>query len=311
MIPSTIRFGSRSTDVSRWQTIVGAVADGIFGRKTEDATKAWQSSHGLTPDGVVGPMTWALALGAEPTPIRPVSGEVVQGIDVSYVQRNAIDYAKVKAAGFEFVYIKTSEGNTGRDPVFDAHVQAARNAGLYVGAYHFARPSSDDQDAARELENMFASTKGLGTQPGELRPVLDLESTKLSGPATHEWAELWIWLAYKYWGDVWPVVYTGSYFFNALGKEAATEEWIRNCPLWVAEYPIDFVKYPERARVYVPPTTKRPRIPKPWTTVDMWQWSGNNGPRPPGCKVDVDRNYFFGTVDDFRARMVIGGSEAA
>lgn len=310
MIPATLRKGDRSTTVARWQTIVGAVADGVFGAKTELATKVWQAAHALTADGVVGPMTWAVALaGAEPAP--PASSGVVQGLDVSYVQRNAIHYPTVKAAGFEFVWIKSSEGNTGRDSIFDEHVKAAQDAGLYVGAYHFARPSTDNQDAIRELENMYASTKGLGTQPGELRPVLDLESTKLPGAMTHEWAEVWIWLAYKYWGDVWPVVYTGSYFWDALGKEAQTEEWVRNCPLWVAEYPIDFVKNPERARTYIPPTTRRPRIPKPWKSVDMWQWSGNNGPRPPGCKVDVDRNYFFGTLDDFKRRMVIAGPDAA
>ncbi len=44
--------------------------DGIFGAKTEAAVKAFQSSQGLEPDGIVGPLTRA-ALGiAEPGPER-------------------------------------------------------------------------------------------------------------------------------------------------------------------------------------------------------------------------------------------------
>jgi putative chitinase len=54
-----------------------------FGPKTEAAVKAWQSAHGLTADGIVGPATWAKIMGesaavvATPivsAPIAPVGG---------------------------------------------------------------------------------------------------------------------------------------------------------------------------------------------------------------------------------------------
>jgi putative chitinase len=54
-----------------------------FGPKTEAAVKAWQSAHGLTADGIVGPATWAKIMGestavvATPVvsaPIAPVGG---------------------------------------------------------------------------------------------------------------------------------------------------------------------------------------------------------------------------------------------
>lgn len=64
----TIRLGDRGPVVMRWQAWllrqgyglgVGG-ADGVFGRKTQLATIGAQKQAGLTPDGIVGQMTWRL-----------------------------------------------------------------------------------------------------------------------------------------------------------------------------------------------------------------------------------------------------------
>lgn len=60
---ATIRNGDRGSDVAELQTKLGLPADGRFGAATEAAVEEFQDTHGLTPDGVVGPKTWA-ALGA-------------------------------------------------------------------------------------------------------------------------------------------------------------------------------------------------------------------------------------------------------
>jgi hypothetical protein len=44
------------------QQRLGIPADGSFGPQTDQATRHYQSAHGLTADGIVGPRTWA-ALG--------------------------------------------------------------------------------------------------------------------------------------------------------------------------------------------------------------------------------------------------------
>lgn len=42
--------------------------DGCFSRKTEGALKRFQKSYGLEPDGICGPMTWAVLLGQKNKP---------------------------------------------------------------------------------------------------------------------------------------------------------------------------------------------------------------------------------------------------
>jgi peptidoglycan hydrolase-like protein with peptidoglycan-binding domain len=55
----TVRFGSRGREVSDLQAMLGIGVDGIFGPKTDQAVRAYQRTHGLKADGVVGPLTWA------------------------------------------------------------------------------------------------------------------------------------------------------------------------------------------------------------------------------------------------------------
>lgn len=65
IIKPTLRKGDRNEYVRAWQTFLNlngyacGMNDGIFGQKTLNAVKAWQKNHGLTPDGIIGPKTWA------------------------------------------------------------------------------------------------------------------------------------------------------------------------------------------------------------------------------------------------------------
>jgi len=70
---ATIRLGSKGADVVAWQGILGIPASGTFDSATGAATRAWQTAHHLTADGVVGPMTWGAALGAPPPAVKPAA----------------------------------------------------------------------------------------------------------------------------------------------------------------------------------------------------------------------------------------------
>lgn len=54
----TLKIGNKGSEVILLQQMLGIKADGIFGPQTEAAVKKYQSEHGCTPDGIVGPHTW-------------------------------------------------------------------------------------------------------------------------------------------------------------------------------------------------------------------------------------------------------------
>jgi N-acetyl-anhydromuramyl-L-alanine amidase AmpD len=54
-----LRRGARGNQVKQVQTEVGVAANGTFDAITEAAVRRFQRDHGLVPDGIVGPRTWA------------------------------------------------------------------------------------------------------------------------------------------------------------------------------------------------------------------------------------------------------------
>ncbi len=79
-----LKLGSEGEDVKKLQIKLGVDPIGKFGPKTEVAVKSWQSSNGLTADGIVGDGTWSKMFSegtvsaptviTEPAPVRSVGG---------------------------------------------------------------------------------------------------------------------------------------------------------------------------------------------------------------------------------------------
>lgn len=114
-----------------------------------------------------------------------------KAIDVSSWQHpsgEAIDFGKVKAAGYSGVWIKCTQGTTYVNPFFHGDYNAAKAAGLVVGAFHFATPSASSAEA--EASHALATCAGLDL---ELGLALDME--QLGTMAPHDaapWSQEWL-----------------------------------------------------------------------------------------------------------------------
>ena len=115
----------------------------------------------------------------------------LQAIDISSWQHpgnEPINWQDVVTAGYHGVLIKATQGNWYTSPNFHQDYEDAHNAGLVVGAYHYAEPgrTSPDDQAAYFHGVIAGCTLELGLW-------LDLEET--GGLLDHDlstWAEGWI-----------------------------------------------------------------------------------------------------------------------
>lgn len=190
----------------------------------------------------------------------------VFGIDISNYQGN-IDWARVKASGVQFAYVKATEGATWTDPMFMTNVNGARAVGIPVGAYHFARP---DQTSAIDEAKHFVSL--LQSVQTDLMPVLDLEEpsdpSKIAVDALVKWTRDFINYVQQATGRK-VMLYTGNWFVN---RYNGLNNALCDLPLWVANY----------ANIPAPPDCGG------WTRWTVWQYASDG--RVDGINGDVDVN---------------------
>jgi lysozyme len=221
---------------------------------------------------------------------------MLRGVDVSSVQ-GSIDWTRVAASGVRFAIIKCSTGNdTGVDSRFTENVANARAAGLVVGAYHFAYPlpnqaGNPSRDPAEQAQIAFEKSGGLGAEPGDLPPALDLEwpapqdwaKWRCTAAQIRDWGLAYLDKAHSLWGCA-PLVYTYPDFWQHLTVAGGLEEY-GDYPLWIADY----AKYGG----VVPPDDAAPRSLPPWADWTFWQHDGNRGLLLENG-MDADFNVFNG-----------------
>ena len=103
--------------------------------------------------------------------LTPASNLSYQGIDVSNWQ-GYINYAEVRDAGIQVVYIKASQGTNIKDAYFDINYENAKANGLRVGFYHYLTATSTEQ--AQEEANFFVSV--ISEKTPDCKLVLDYET---------------------------------------------------------------------------------------------------------------------------------------
>ncbi len=198
----------------------------------------------------------------------------VQGIDVSAWQGD-IDWAKARAAGTRFAFIKATEGGDHLDPKFLENWEGAKNAGIARSAYHFlywCRPAHEQ--ALWFMLNVPADADALP-------PVLDLEwntssktcPKKISREKALEKIKAMLIAMESHTGKK-PIIYTDPLFHHEVleGELTNYHFWLRS----VAAEPQD--KYADRR----------------WT---FWQFTTTG--KVPGIAGKVDRNVYGGDDADW------------
>jgi hypothetical protein len=130
--------------------------------------------------------TLALAAGAERAQAqRPL------GIDVSSYQGSGINWSGQKSSGVSFAWAKATEGTYFIDSTFVINENNGKGAGVYMGAYHFARP--DLNGAGTEAGYFWNQAGGYIKNDGKTAmPALDFETFNgVVGGSYSAWANTW------------------------------------------------------------------------------------------------------------------------
>lgn len=204
-----------------------------------------------------------------------------------------LDCTALAENGVAGVIVKATQGVSVLDPTCAARLQAARQAGLLTGAYHWLDPA---QPAAQQVEFFFAHAASAQLL------ALDLEQywsdwadrknprKRFSAKRIADRAMQWLTLVERLSGRR-PLVYTGAWFVDEY--LAGQAEWLRDYPLWIAAYiypktpPITCSWQAFRERYL--PITRRPRLPKGCSTWALWQFTGDKFTLP-GVSGRVDIN---------------------
>ncbi len=199
-------------------------------------------------------------------------GSTVKGIDISKWQGN-VDWNAVAADGVEFAFVRVSHGINTFDQYFDQNWANARAAGLRVGVYQYFEPGQDASDQADLLlEHMGA------LQPGDLPPVIDVESHGgLSAATVAARVTEWVQRVEAATG-VKPIIYTGRYFWQDYVKSSAFADY----PLWIAHY-----------------TNGCPNLPSQWSDWTFHQYTDSGS--TDGVDGNTDTNRFNGDLASLQA----------
>lgn len=196
------------------------------------------------------------------------------GIDVSHYQ-GSINWKKVRDAGIQFAWIKSTEGTSYTDPKFAANYTGAYKAKVIRGAYHFARPgnSSGASQARYFVKHGGAWSADNRTLPG----ALDLEAGchGLSKKKMRGWISDFH-RTYKEKTGRHVVIYTTASWWSS-----CTGNWTglsKKSPMWVAHW-----------------GASSPSVPHGWATWTAWQYT--SGGSVSGISGNVDRNRFNGSRD--------------
>jgi hypothetical protein len=190
------------------------------------------------------------------------------GVDVSNHQ-TSFDFT-----GWDFAFLKSSEGSGFKDRMFHSHLANARKAGCVVAAYHYVRTDPADYQVGN-IESMV---------PKDVPIILDIEDGAGSDP--NNWRQLIRELRER--GYKVPLIYLPRWYWNKIDQPDLSGL----PPIWMSWYP-DYIARPREEGIRLVPGSA-------WASMDgipvvIMQFTSS----------PFDQNFYGGTKDQLAA--LLGG----
>lgn len=216
---------------------------------------------------------------------------MIHGIDVSKWQGN-IDWNKVKAAGYDFVFIRCGyrgyeTGALATDDKFEENIKGAQASGLMVGVYFFSQ-AINEVEAQQEASLVINMLKDYDvTYP----VVFDWETAP--GYRTYESISVdkMTKIANTFLSMVENAGYEAMIYGNKYDLQRFDDVSIsKNYKVWHARYP---AKYEYSDKYY----QAGEEVPELHYAYQIWQYKSTG--KVPGISADVDMNVAFFANDGF------------
>ena len=273
----------------------GPVVGGIV-RFNVGATHSPQLDHLLAGSAATTPVKTRAkagklpaAAGADLPAADGASG--LQGIDVASEQHpggKTINWSQVDSAGYQFAFIKVSEGSYYVNPYYASDTAQAQGAGMLTAPYAFAIPNY----SGGALQADYAVDNAHYTADGKLLPlILDIEydpydstdgTNQCYGLSTSQmvsWISAFVTEAERRTGQS-PVIYSTQGWWNACTADSTS--FAANDPLWIAAYGVS-----------------APEMPAAWANWTYWQYT--DAASVPSISGSVDASYLSSSALELAA----------
>lgn len=222
-------------------------------------------------------------------------------LDVSAAQGQVIDFGRVAASNvapgvarkWRGAYIKVAEGETAKDETAAGHIAGVRAADLLWGPYLYVHPAGN---MAKQVANAWAA---IGDTMPDFPLGIDFEAAAvgLSPQFLVDQLRRARDAAMSTFGRVLAYSFPNFWATRMMPNVAGADD-LAEVMLWWAFYGAGGPWYPRRDQL--------PKAPRPWSSIALWQYSGNTKKTPgqwdgrvAGIAGDVDRSVFTGTEDAF------------
>lgn len=217
-------------------------------------------------------------------------GKPIYALDLSSAQpeMSVEKWREVKKAGIDAIWAKATEGNGNNDSHFLSHALNARQAGIYVGAYHYWHCRSGGPGAQDGNQQAWGFIQRYRQGKCELPPMVDVESAGQASfdPASaREGLTQFLRTTHLHIFTKTPLIYTDIGEWNQFGLNQFPE--FAHYPLWLANVG----------------GAASPNPPDPWLShhkkpmLRQFSWKGS----VIGIGVDVDVSAFYGSYSQLQA----------